>query len=265
MRRRRRAERILGWYVLGLLVFLALPILVVIPSAFSATVSLSFPPQGFSLKWFKNILEHPEFLQSFYVSGVVALIATAASLAVGTLVAFALVRYRFPGRDGLSLFFLMPLIFPAIVYGVAMLMILGPLKLTRTVAGLIVAHLVVTLPYTVRTVSATLHGVDKALEESAQILGANRWRTFWYVTLPLLRPGMIAGATFSLIISFDEFTVSLFLTGPDLMTLPLQIYYYTEFTIDPTVAAISSILIGLTALTVWAIERFLGFERQFRL
>ncbi len=263
--RRRRAGRVLGWYVLGVLVFLALPILVVIPSAFSANVSLTFPPQGFSLKWFKNILDHPEFLRSFYVSVGLALLSTAASLVIGTLVAFALVRHDFRGREAINLVFLMPLIFPAIVYGVAMILFLGPLKLTRTMLGLSMAHVVVTLPYVVRTVAATLHGIDRAFEESAQILGANPWRTFWHVTLPLLRPGLIAGATFSLIISFDEFTVSLFLTGPDLMTLPLQIYYYTEFTIDPTIAAISSVLIGLTALTVWAIEHFLGFERQFRL
>jgi len=157
-----------------------------------------------------------------------------------------------------------PLIFPAIVYGVAMIIALSPLKLTRTIVGLTLAHVVITLPYIVRTVGATLHGLSRTLEESAQILGANRWRTFWHVTFPLLRPGLIAGATFALIISFDEFTVSLFLTGPDLMTLPLQIYNYTEYTIDPTIAAISSLLIAMTVITVLAIERFLGFERHFQ-
>jgi putative spermidine/putrescine transport system permease protein len=263
--RRRRAERLLGWYVVAVLAFLALPILVVMPSAFSAGPNLGFPPQGLSLKWFKNVIDHPEFLRALGVSFSVAVISTALSLTLGTLAAFGLVRHRFPGRELFQLVFVAPLVFPAIVYGVAMLMVLGPLRLTRTMLGLILAHVVITLPYVLRTLSATLHGVDRRLEESAQVLGASPWRTFWHVTFPLIRPGLIAGATFSLIVSFDEFTVSLFLTGPGLMTLPLEIYHYTEFTIDPTIAAISTVLIVLSVATIVAIERFLGFERHFQL
>jgi putative spermidine/putrescine transport system permease protein len=251
--------------VIAVLAFLALPILVVMPSAFSAGPNLGFPPQGWSLKWFKNVIDHPEFVRALGVSLSVALVSTALSLTLGTLAAFGLVRSSFPGRAAFQLAFVAPLVFPAIVYGVALLMVLSPLRLTRTVLGLTLAHVVITVPYVLRTVSATLHGVDRRLEESAQILGANPWRTFWYVTFPLLRPGLIAGATFSLIVSFDEFTVSLFLTGPGLMTLPLEIYHYTEYTIDPTIAAISTVLIVLSVATIMAVERFLGFERHFHL
>jgi len=260
-----RAERILGWYVAALLFFLALPILVVIPAAFAPESTLGFPPHGFSLKWFQNVVRQPQFLRAFYVSVFVAIVSTALSLATGTLAAFALVRYRFPGRQLLELAFVAPLVFPAIVYGIAMLMVLNPLRLTRTVLGLVLAHVVLTLPYVLRTVGATLHGVNRQLEESAAILGANRWRTFRHVTFPLIRPGLIAGATFSLIISFDEFTVALFLTGPGLMTLPLEIYNYTEFTIDPTIAAISTVLIVISVTVIMAIERFLGFEKHFKI
>jgi putative spermidine/putrescine transport system permease protein len=260
-----RAERILGWYVTALLVFLALPILVVIPAAFAPEATLGFPPRGFSLRWFKHVLDQPQFLDAFYVSVLVAVVAAALALATGTLAAFALVRHRFAGRQALEVLFVAPLVFPAIVYGIAMLMVLNPLRLTRTVLGLILAHVVLTLPYVLRTVAATLHGVERALEESEAILGDNRWRTFWHVTLPLIRSGLIAGATFSLIISFDEFTVSLFLTGPGLMTLPLEIYNYTEFTIDPTIAAISTVLIVVSVSVIVAIERFLGFERHFQI
>jgi putative spermidine/putrescine transport system permease protein len=260
-----RAERLLGWYVWALLAFLALPVLVVIPAAFAPDPTLNFPPHGLSLRWFKNVVDQPQFLRAFHVSLLVAVVATVLSLVTGTLAAFALVRHRFPGREVLELLFVAPLVFPAIVYGVAMLMVLTPTKLTRTILGLILAHVVITLPYVLRTVSATLHGVSRALEESAAILGANRWRTFWHVTLPLIRPGLIAGATFSLIISFDEFTVSLFLTGPGMMTLPLEIYNYTEYTLDPTIAAISSVLIALSVAVIVAIERCLGFEKHFQL
>jgi putative spermidine/putrescine transport system permease protein len=260
-----RADRILGWYVAALLFFLALPILVVIPAAFAPESTLGFPPRGFSLKWFQNVVQQPQFLTAFYVSVFVAIVSTALSLVTGTLAAFALVRHRFPGRQLFELVFVAPLVFPAIVYGIAMLMVLNPLRLTRTVLGLVLAHVVLTLPYVLRTVGATLHGVNRTLEESAAILGANRWRTFRYVTLPLILPGLIAGATFSLIISFDEFTVALFLTGPGLMTLPLEIYNYTEFTIDPTIAAISTVLIVISVAVIVAIERFLGFERHFKI
>jgi len=260
-----RADRILGWYVAALLFFLALPILVVIPAAFAPESTLGFPPRGFSLKWFQNVVQQPQFLTAFYVSVFVAVVSTTLSLVTGTLAAFALVRHRFPGRQLLELFFVAPLVFPAIVYGIAMLMVLNPLRLTRTVLGLVLAHVVLTLPYVLRTVSATLHGVNRALEESAAILGANRWRTFRHVTLPLILPGLIAGATFSLIISFDEFTVALFLTGPGLMTLPLEIYNYTEFTIDPTIAAISTVLIVISVAVIMAIEGFLGFEKHFKI
>jgi putative spermidine/putrescine transport system permease protein len=260
-----RAERLLGWYVVGLLAFLALPIVVVFPAAFAPDPTLNFPPRGLSLRWFKNVVDQPQFLRAFYVSLYVAVVATALALVAGTLAAFALVRHRFPGRQLLELLFVAPLVFPAIVYGVAMLMILNPMRLQRTILGLCLAHVVITIPYVLRTVSATLHGVSRTFEESAAILGANRWRTFWHVTLPLIRPGLIAGATFSLIISFDEFTVSLFLTGPGLMTLPLEIYNYTEFTIDPTIAAISTVLIALSVAVILAIERFLGFEKHFQL
>jgi putative spermidine/putrescine transport system permease protein len=260
-----RAERILGWYVAALLAFLALPILVVVPAAFAPESTLGFPPRGLSLRWFRNVVEQPQFVRAFSVSVLVAVLATAVSLATGTLATFALVRHRFAGRQALELLFVAPLVFPAIVYGIAMLMALNPLRLTRTVLGLILAHVVLTLPYVVRAVGATLHGVNPALEESAAILGANRWRTLWHVTLPLIRPGLIAAATFSLIISFDEFTVSLFLTGPGLMTLPLEIYNYTEFTIDPTIAAISTVLIAISVAVIVAIERFLGFEKHFQI
>src|SRR5262249_47432710 len=174
--------------------FLALPILVVIPAAFGPEVTLGFPPRGLSLKWFRNVVQHPEFLRAFGLSVAVAAVSTAGSLTLGTPAALGVVRHRCPGREALQLAFVAPLIFPAIVYGVALLMVLNPLRLTRTVLGLVLAHAVITLPYVVRTVGATLHGLDRRLEESAQILGATPWRTFWHVTLPLIRPRLIAGA-----------------------------------------------------------------------
>lgn len=256
-------ERLTAVYVGLVLMFLALPILVVLPLAFSNDVSLTFPPRGFSLRWFANILARPEFLRAFWISGAVAILATAISLVVGTLAAIAFVRYRFPGRDTLLTLFMTPLIFPAIVLAAALALVLSPVGLVRSVTGLVCAHVVLTLPYMLRTAVATLSEIDRSYEEAAQTLGADRWRTFRYVTLPLLRPGLLAGITFSLIVSFDEFTVSMFLVGPGLMTLPLEMYNYSEFTLDPTLAAISTILVGLTTVAVLVIEKLVGLGRQF--
>ena len=259
----RTSGRLLGAYVVLMMVFLALPIAVVIPSAFSAGNTLSFPPQGFSLKWFAAILERPEMLAAAANSAAIAAVATAVSLVVGTLSAVALRRYGFRGRGLLMTLFMTPLVFPAIVLAAAIAMVLAPLGLIRTFQGLVLAHIVVVLPYVVRTVSATLAEVDTAWEEAALTLGASPWAGFRSITLPLLRPGLIAGATFSLIISFDEFTISLFLVGSGMMTLPIEMYNYAEFSLDPTLAAVSTLLILLTTLAVLAVERTVGLGRQF--
>jgi putative spermidine/putrescine transport system permease protein len=257
-----RRERILGLYVAVILAFLALPILVVIPSSFSDDVTLAFPPRGFTLRWFANIAARPEFLSAFLLSVKVALAATAISAVAGTLSALALVRGRFPGRQALLLLFLTPLVVPSIVLAVALAMVLSPLGLLRNYGGLVVAHTVLTLPYVVRSVAATLSELDRSCEEAAYMLGADRWSAFRHVTLPQLKPGLLAGLTFSFIISFDEFTLSLFLVGPGVMTLPLEMYHYTEFNIDPTLAAVSSLLLLLTLVVVVVLEKLTGFGRK---
>jgi putative spermidine/putrescine transport system permease protein len=259
-----RGERLLTAYVYLVLAFLLLPILIVLPSAFSSDVSLTFPPTGFSLRWFRNIVDKPEFIRAFWISISVAAGASLISLVFGTAASLALVRKRFIGRHVISMLITVPIIFPAVVIAVAMVLALGPLKLTGTVPGLVLAHVVITLPYVVRTVSATLQEIDPSMVEAAQVLGASPWKAFRHVVLPLIRPGLIAGGTFAMVVSFDEFTISLFLTGPGLLTLPVQIYNYVEFSIDPTVAAISTVLIVMTVILVVAVERWLGLERHFR-
>lgn len=257
------ADRVLGLYVALVLLFLALPIVVIVPLAFSDGSSLSFPVTGPSLRWFENILARPDFLSAFALSAGIALAATAVSMVCGTMAAVAFVRYRFPGRESLLVVFMTPLIFPAIVLGAALALVLGSSGMLRSFWGLGLAHVVLTLPYVLRAALATLFEVDKALQEAAHTLGANRWQTFRHVTLPLIRPGLLAGATFSLIMSFDEFTVSMFLVGPGMMTLPVEMYNYSEFNLDPTLAAISTILLIMTCVAVVIIEKLVGLGKQF--
>lgn len=264
VKQRGLANRILGTYTWAVIAFLALPILVVIPTSFNPTVQLAFPTTGLSLKWYLNLFQTPEFFRSFATSVAVTLMATLVAVVIGTIAAYALVRYRPPLARLVSTLFLAPLTFPAIVYGLAMIIFLGKLNLARTIPGLVIAHSVYVLPYIIRTVTANLYGLDRALEEAAMSLGANRLQTLKHVLFPLVKPGLIAGATFSLIMSFDEFTISLFLTGGNVVTLPIMLANKIDYRMDPTIAVVGTTLVLLSATAIVLIEKFLGFEKHFK-
>jgi putative spermidine/putrescine transport system permease protein len=241
--------------------FVLAPILVVIPVSFSETQYLVFPPQGLTLRWYANFFETRELAESLWTSLHLAAWTTGISTVLGTMAALALVRYRYPGREALRTALMAPIVMPRLVLGIAFLMFLARTVLSGRFGGLLLAHVVVALPYVVRTVGASLAGLDRALEEAAMSLGAPPLTTFRTVTLPLLRPGILAGAIFAFVTSFDELVASLFLTGPRLTTLPVQIYTYLEYTSDPTIAAISVILVVFTAAVVLVTERIVGFSR----
>jgi putative spermidine/putrescine transport system permease protein len=241
--------------------FLMAPILVVIPSAFSDDVAVTFPPVGFSLKWFQSAVSQPGFVSAFGTSALVATIATAISICIGSLAAYALVRYRFRGRRVIELLLLTPMIVPSIVLAIALTMILGQLGLLRSMTGLVIAHTILTLPYAVRALTGALHQVDVAIEEASLTLGARPLQMWRLVIFPLIRPGLLAAAVFGFIMSFDEFAVSFFIVGPGLNTLPIELFNYTEINIDPTVSAVSTVLIVLSIVAVFLIERTVGLAR----
>jgi putative spermidine/putrescine transport system permease protein len=247
-------------YTWALVVLIAIPIVIVVPVSLNRGASLSLPTHGISLRWYANVLAHPAFLDGFRVSLEVSVAATVLALFAGTMTAYALTRYPLPLLDTL---FLAPLAFPAVVFGVAMLIFLAPLGLVRSVPGLILAHLVVTLPYVVRTMTTSMKGIDEHVEEAAMILGASRARVLRYIVVPLVAPGLLSAAVFSFIVSFDEFSVSMFLVGPRVMTLPLEIFNYIQFLIDPTVAAVSVGLLVLTVGMTVIVERTVGLQRHF--
>jgi putative spermidine/putrescine transport system permease protein len=241
--------------------FILAPILVVIPVSFSETQYLVFPPQGFSLRWYANFFATRELADSLWTSLHLAAWTTGLCTVLGTTAALALVRYRYPGREALRTLLMAPLVMPRLVLGIAFLMFLSKTVLSGRFGGLLAAHVVVALPYVIRTVGASLVGLDRALEEAAMSLGAAPFLTFRTVTLPLLKPGILAGAIFAFVTSFDELVASLFLTGPRLTTLPVQIYTYIEYTSDPTIAAISVVLIAFTTVVVVITERIVGFSQ----
>lgn len=226
-----------------ILLYLVAPVIVVVATAFTTTAYPVFPPQGFTLQWFERFLGMPEFTEAIRRSTLLALSSTTVATVLGTFSALSLARYRFSGREAISAFMLSPILFPTIVFGLALLVFYSRIGLSGSFAGLVIAHSVLTTPFVIRLVMASMAEFDPAVEEASRNLGAGWWRTFLQVTLPLIRPGVLAGAVFAFIISFDELVVTLFLAGPDMTTLPVRIYTYVEFSSDPTISAISTMLI----------------------
>jgi putative spermidine/putrescine transport system permease protein len=253
----------LGLFSAGVYTFVLAPIVVVLLASFTAAEYTSFPPEGLSLRWYAEIPRHPEFWESFRVSLLVAAVTGLLATALGTLAALALVRHRFRGRDLAGALFLSPLMLPSLILGAALLQFYTRVGITRTPLALVAGHLVITVPYVVRLVSASLAGLDETLERAALNLGASPWQAFRLVTLPLIAPGVLAGAAFATIVSFDDVSVALFLASPRAVTLPVRIFTYIEQTFDPLVTAVCSVLILLAAAAVVVIERSLGLARLF--
>lgn len=241
--------------------FLLAPLVVVVLASFNSADFLSFPPRGLSLRWYRALWESEVWGDSFRLSLLLTVVVTPLSLIMGTLAAYALVRYSFPGRRIAETLVMAPLVMPQIVLGIALLNYFSLLGLIDSMAGLILGHLVVTLPFTVRLVSISVHTLDPALERAAQSLGATPLQTFWRVTLPLLRPGIVAGAIFAAIISFGELAVTLLIAGARTTTLPLRIFNYTEYNFDPTINAVSTIFVVLALVLIVALDRLIGLVR----
>lgn len=243
-----------------LLIFLLSPIAVVMVFAFNSSSFLQFPLTGFSLEWFENFFTSEQFMRAFFLSLRLAAITSLISMVIGTMASVALVRGHLPGSDLLSALFLSPLMLPAILTGLALFQFYVIMGWPRSFAGLLVGHVIVTIPYIIRTVTAVLQGSNESLEEAARSLGASQTRAFFEITLPLIRPGVIAGGIFSFIVSFDQFPVSLFLVRADMTTLPIQLFNYLKFSFDPTIAAAAVVSVVMSIAVVLVIEWTVGLQ-----
>ncbi|EWY38316.1 polyamine ABC transporter permease [Skermanella stibiiresistens SB22] len=247
--------------VTGLYLFLLAPILIVVPLSFSDDNILTFPPTSWGVRWYAQMFEHQALVNAFQVSLSLAAIVTVLSLAAGIPAAYALHRFRFRGRDALMNLFTAPLLLPSIVLGLSILLVFVKLQLLATFVGLVVAHLIVTTPYVVRIMSTALTTLPPSVEEAATMLGASPLVVFRRVTLPLMMPGLVASAALSFLLSFDEVVISLFITGPHITTLPVEIFNYVESRTDPLIAAVSVVLVAATLLVVLLVERSLGLSK----
>ena len=236
--------------------FLLLPLVVPVIISFSDTDYVTWPPHGFTLRWYWKILNEAEFTGSFRFSLLLGVLAT-----LGTPAAIGLERFRFPGRGLLQGLMLSPLIFPALVTGIALLRMATAAGAQDSLVNLTLGHVLVTVPYVVRTVSASLKLVDPAIEEAGRTLGANRLRGFWWVTRPQIMPGLVAGAIFAFVTSFDNYLVSMWLADAVNIPLPLMIFTLTSRFFDPGIAAITALMILLSVALILVMERLTGLRR----
>lgn len=255
--------------VISVLAFLVLPLLIIVWSSFFSNRILSFPPAGYTLGWYAKAWASPDFTSGFLMSMKVAVCATAGSLLLGVPASLAIERLRFPGREFIRQLLLAPMYVPAIVAGAAVYLyfiqieISTEVQLTATFPGLLVAHTLVALPWTMRLICASLATTNGVAEEAAQSLGANALQTFVYVTLPIIRPGVIAAGLFSFIASFSELEKSLFLVGPGKTTLPIAILNYLEWNLDSTIAAVATVQILIIGIALLLSDRYVNLGRAF--
>ena len=200
-------------------------------------------------------------MNAFWVSLGIASVVMVLSLLAGLPAAYAIRRIEFRGREALLNLFTAPLLLPSIVLGLAILLVFVQINLLGTFTGLVIAHLIVTTPYVIRIMITSFSTLPPSIEEAAAMLGASPFTVFRRVTLPLMMPGLIASAALSFLLSFDEVVISLFITGPRMTTLPVEIFNYVESRTDPMTAAISVVLIAATLLIIFVIERTLGLSK----
>lgn len=239
-----------------ILLFLILPVFIIIPLSFSSQRYLEFPPKGFSFQWYISFFSDYNWTMATWTSFKIAFSVAILSTILGTLSSYFFVRAKCKGKNLIYTFMLSPMIIPAIVFAIAVYFFFAKLKLIGSVVGMILAHTVLAVPYVIVIVTATLQGFDMNLERAAMSLGANRLKTFRKVIFPLVRTGVLSGALFAFLTSFDEVIIAIFISGTTAHTLPKRMWETITMETDPTITAIATMLIFLTVGLLLVIEIF---------
>ncbi|MGN7104946.1 ABC transporter permease [Ralstonia holmesii] len=243
------------------IIFMLAPLVIVCIVAFTPEETLTLPTHHFSLRWFDQVLHHPDFVQSFWNSLWLGLAAATLSTALAVPAAMAIVRYRAPGLQYLQGVFLSPLIIPHLVLGVALLRMFSLVGGQGSFGWLIFAHALIVTPYTMRLVMAALVGFDHSVEHAAYSLGASSFTVFRRMTLPMILPGITGGWLLAFINSFDELTMSIFVVSPATVTLPVRMYMYATESLDPMMAAVSALIVFLTLALMLLLDKVYGLDR----
>jgi len=249
--------RLVSVLVMG---FLVLPLAVILGSSFTASNFLTFPPRGLTLSWYGKILADPSYVAAFSTSTLLATIATLVAILLAVPAALAIARFDFPGKAGLATLLTSPLVLPHVVLGAALLQYSATLGFLRTFWALLVGHVVIVTPFVLRSVLALLTPEQRALEEASMDLGAGAVPTFFFVTLPQIRSGVISGAIFAFISSWINVELSIFNTTAELNTIPVKLFNYVQYTIDPSIAAISAVTILVAAAAIILLDLTIGLD-----
>jgi putative spermidine/putrescine transport system permease protein len=258
-------QRLLAWIgrlvVVAILSFLILPAVVVTIAAFNDKAILSFPPQAWSFRWFARALTYPDFRNGFVNGLIVTAWSSSIALIVGAMFAFVIDRYRFPFKRTIESVLVSPLIIPHFTVGLGFLILAAQIGLSRGFAVVVACHVILVLPFVLRSVYVSLRNLDPSYELAAASLGAAPLRVLLTITVPLLLPGLVSGWLFAAILSFNEFTASLFVTSQRTQTLPVAMYNYVREFADPSMAALSVMYIAGTAFLIALANRFLGLGK----
>jgi len=261
----RTGDRIAAALAYGLigggLAFLAVPLVITCLMALDARTYLGpLPPPALSLHWFERLVSQADVLTSLRTSLILAVLTTIVSVTVGTIAAVGLAHGNFSGKAALTSAFLSPLIVPPVVIGFGLLLFLSKIGIANGMTRLLLGHVIVTVPYCIRTGLASLLGSDRRLTEAAMVLGATERQAFWSVTLPLMRTGVVTGAIFAFAISMDDVSISLFLSDPSATTLPVTLVSNMRAAFDLTIAAAAVVLMAATVLLIVVLDRVVGFD-----
>lgn len=249
--------RIFAWLALA---YLVLPLVVIIGASLTETSYLAFPPQGLTLAWYGKLIEDPSYVASFVTSTALATAATAAAIVLAVPAALAMARHDFPGKAALSSVLMSPLVLPHIVLGAALLQFGGYFGLTRSFLALLIGHTVIITPFVLRSVLALMTPEQRSLEQASADLGAGPVATFFLVVLPQIRPGIVTGSIFAFISSWINVELSIFNATADLTTIPVKLFNYVQYTIDPTVAAVSAATILAAVAAIAVLDMTIGLD-----
>lgn len=250
----------LGIVTFFIFLFLLGPLFIIFAASFEPTTVLQFPPSGFSLEWYQNIFAISTFMETFKLSMFISLLGNLCALLLGIPAAYALSRFDFPGKSFFNAFFVSPILIPGTVLGFTFLRYLIVSYQLPLEAALFIGHTILMLPFIIRVIASSMATFDFSIEEAAISLGSSRIGAFFTVILPNIKSGIIAAVLIAFLESFNNVDISVFLTGPGLSTLPIQMLTYVEHYFDPTVAAISVLLMVFTALFMFLIERLVGLS-----
>jgi putative spermidine/putrescine transport system permease protein len=246
-------------------IFLVLPLVVIVAASFGTDPFIKFPPTGMTLDWYGKMLELSEFVQPLWVSARLGIVVAVLAAISGSLAAFALVRSPRLGRYGFGAAFLLPIVLPSLVVGLALLVLFNLLGITNPWVTLILGHTAVTMPIVFQTSAALASTLDRNLELAALTLGARPHTVIGRIVLPLLKPAIVAGLIMAFALSFDEFVISILLSNGGVTTFPVSLFTFMRFSVSPTLAAISTALIAATCVIVFALHRLIRLETLFGL